>query len=74
MKIKSTLAALALAGCCSTVFAQEADLATLDKDSDGKVSTAEFKTYVEGKLPEFEMLDKFAEKVDADGNGEIFRK
>lgn len=71
MKIKATLAALAIAGCCSPVFAQETDLATLDKDSDGKVSTEEFKAYVEGKLPEFEMLDEFAKKVDADENGEI---
>lgn len=71
MKIKATLAAFAIAGCCSSIFAQETDLATLDKDCDGKVLTAEFKAYVEGKLPEFEMLDKFVEKVDADGNGEI---
>lgn len=71
MKIKATLAAFAIAGCCSPIFAQETDLATLDKDSDGKVTTAEFKAYVEGKLPGFDLLDEFAKKVDADENGEI---
>ncbi len=71
MNIKTPLLACLLTGLGSLGMAQETELASLDGDSDGKVSTAELKTYVEGKLPGFEKLDEFLKQVDADENGEI---
>ena len=46
-------------------------MSAIDKDSDGKVTTAEFKSYVETRLPQFDQMDDFVKRVDADGNGEI---
>ena len=58
-----------LAGSVS--LAQDQALSAIDKDSDGKVTTAEFKSYVETRLPQFDQMDDFVKRVDADGNGEI---
>lgn len=58
-----------LAGSVS--LAQDQALSAIDKDSDGKVTTAEFKSYVETLLPQFDQMDDFVKRVDADGNGEI---
>ena len=55
----------------SHCVAQDSGFQALDKDSDGKVSVAEFKSYASGKLPGFDKLEQFATKVDGDGNGEI---
>jgi hypothetical protein len=71
MKFFSTLTTVLILFFCSHLPAQESDLSTVDSNEDGKVTVAEFESYAEGKLPEFEMLEKFAKQVDADGNGEI---
>lgn len=71
-KMKTNLLSLILTvSMASIVMAQGADLESLDSDSDGKVTVAEFKEYAEGKLQNFDQLDEFAKKVDADGDGEI---
>jgi len=51
--------------------AQDSSLTNADGNGDGKVTVAEFSKYAGTRLQGFEQLDKFAEKVDADGNGEI---
>lgn len=72
MKIRTSLLAVAAAGAMlSSAQAQETDLATLDSDTDGKVTVAEFKTYVSQRLPGFDQIDEFIKKVDADSNGVI---
>ena len=43
----------------------------LDTDSDGKVTKKEFKEHAESKLPDFDQLDKFVDRVDADKDGAI---
>jgi peroxiredoxin len=54
-----------------TSFAQEGNVADLDKDNNDKVTVAEFKEYAGEKLAGLPQLDEFAKKVDADNNGEI---
>lgn len=71
MKFFSILTTVLILFFCSQLPAQESDLSTVDANEDGKVTVAEFENYAEGKLPGFEMLEKFAKQVDADGNGEI---
>lgn len=68
---KHIMLAMLVALTSSTAFAQDTDFASLDSDSDGKVSVAEFKTYVESKLPGFDRIDQFVKMVDADKNEEI---
>lgn len=55
----------------SGVSLGQATLSSADKDSDGKVSTSEFKTYAESRLRNFGKVDEFVKAVDADGNGVI---
>jgi len=71
--MKTLLASLALlVAMAVSAQAQDSDLESIDENSDGKVTVAEFKEYAENRLPpDFELLDEFAKKVDADGNGEI---
>jgi hypothetical protein len=71
MNIKSLIAFLFVLGISTTAFGQETELESLDTNENGIVSLDEFKEYVKGKLPEFEQLDDFAKKVDADENGKI---
>ena len=60
-----------LAGSVS--LAQDQALSAIDKDSDGKVTTAEFKSYAETRLQQFDQnqMDDFVKRVDADGDGKI---
>ena len=53
--------------------AQESTLETADGNSDGKVTVAEFIDYASERLQGAgeEVLEAFAKRVDADGNGEI---
>ena len=70
--MKNLIASFAiLVAMTATAQAQETDLETVDENSDGKVTVAEFKEYAEGRLQGFDQLDEFAKKVDADGDGEI---
>lgn len=71
MNIKTPILSCLLMGVCSFAFGQDTDLATLDTDSNGKVSTDEFNSYVEGKMPGFDKLADLVKQVDADSNGEI---
>ena len=50
---------------------QDSGFDGIDTDSDGKVSKKEFKEYAETRLPDFDQLDKFADRVDADKDGSI---
>ena len=47
------------------------DFDGLDTDSDGKVTKKEFQEYAKGRLPDFDQLKKFADRVDADKDGTI---
>ena len=54
--------------------AQETDFSSLDQDSNGKVSTDEFREYVEGRLAGFEFIDLFISRVDANDDNEISKE
>lgn len=71
MKFRCNLTIALTLVFCSHAYAQESDSSVADSNEDGKVTVAEFESYADGKLPEFEMLKEFAKQVDADGNGEI---
>lgn len=55
----------------SFCLAQDSGVDALDTDSDGKVTKKEFKEYAKSRLPDFDQLDKFADRVDADKDGAI---
>ena len=71
--MKTLIASLVLlVAMTASAQAQDTDLESIDENSDGKVTVAEFKEYAESRFPpDFDRLDEFAKKVDADGNGEI---
>lgn len=56
---------------CQAGIAQEPTLKSVDSNSDGKVTVAEFKAYAGQRIGGFDKMDDFIGKVDADGNGEI---
>ena len=56
---------------CQSGIAQEPTLKSVDSNSDGKVTVAEFKAYAGQVIRGFDKMDDFIAKVDADGNGEI---
>lgn len=71
MKSSFLLSALMVVLVSSVSLAQDTVFSTVDKNSDGKVTTSEFKSYAETRLRDFAEMDAFVKKVDADGNGEI---
>ena len=73
MKFFRYLFLLALSLFLAPAFCQGqgSDLDALDTDSDGKVTKAEFQEYAEGRMPDFDQVEKFADLVDADKDGAI---
>ena len=71
MKLIPLNIALSIAVFAGSVAAQDPDLKSLDKNSDDKISVAEFEAYAESRLPDFEQLALFANKVDANSDGDI---
>ena len=73
MKIFRCLFLLAFSLLLTPAFCQGQDsgLDDLDTDSDGKVTKKEFQEYAKTRLPDFEQLKKFADRVDADKDGVI---
>jgi len=70
MKLQLAIA-VGLALATNVAIGQEVALKSLDTDSDGKVTVKEFSEYASERLPDFDQMDAFAKKVDADGNGVI---
>ena len=64
---------IALSFCLAPTFChgQDSGFDGLDTDSDGKVTKKEFQEYAKGRLPDFDQLEKFADRVDADKDGNI---
>ena len=73
MNIFRCLFLLALSFLLAPTFClgQDSGFDGLDTDSDGKVTKKEFLEYAKTRLANFDQLDKFADRVDADKNGEI---
>ncbi len=72
-QMKNLMVCLALVIGGQALVAQQSSLASADGNSDGTVTVEEFAAYAKTRLRDGdnEMVDKFASKVDADGNGEI---
>ena len=71
MKHKILFAVTLVFICSQICCGQSSNLTDADSNSDGKVTTSEFKTYAAGKLQGFDKLEQFVKAVDADSNGEI---
>ena len=65
------LLALSLVLSPAICLGQNSGFDDLDTDSDGKVTKKEFQEYAKGRLPDFDELEKFADRVDADKDGAI---
>ena len=65
------LLAVSLVFAPAFCLGQDSGFDGLDTDSDGKVTKKEFQEYAKGKLPDFDLVEKFADRVDADKDGKI---
>ena len=66
-----TVLTLLLTNAAWAQVPQSPDLASLDENSDGKISHAEFEAYAETRLSGFDQMELFSSKVDANSDGNI---
>lgn len=83
--LASPLTFCLLFACLAPAVAQETDerspeeiskqrYAEADTDSNGSISSEEFKKYAESKLPEFKWFEQLWDKLDADDDGMLTPK
>lgn len=68
--LKATLVSVFLA-TASPLLAQQGDITAADTNSDNKVDAAELKTYVSGKMADFDRFDELMTELDKDKDGAI---